>query len=256
MPWNIIAHSRTAFITLYEPGKVLKGHVVYHNGQEVAFKEDRVECERSLRRELEIYQHLKPHPNILSWYGPVTISPGIESLCLEYAAKGDLRTLMQYSEAPKKIDRLRWSYDIAGAVAHLHNSGVVHCDISCRNFFIDSNDVIKVGDFGGSCLEGQQPNAAAESRYQMPLRGRPSSQVPALQEDIFALGSALYEILAWHQPYPSHDEDHIEKLYEAGTFPDLSDIPAANIIARCWTEQYDCVTMIQCDLEPLQSSQI
>jgi serine/threonine protein kinase len=34
------------------------------------------------------------------------------------------------------------------ALAHIHQSGVVHCDLACRNILCDSADCFYIADFG------------------------------------------------------------------------------------------------------------
>lgn len=251
--WGIIAHGRTAFITLHGRDRVLKGYAVYWEEKEVAYKEDAEYCDASLRQEAGIYQILKPHSHVLAFYGTVRIAPGIDALCLEFAAQGDLRQMILGREAgPALRQRLQWAFDLTDALQHLHAHGIVHGDISCRNLLIDSDNQIKLADFGGSHMHGQTTTVAPEARYQLPRRGREFHELPAVKEDLFALGSAIYEIVAWKAPFPELDEDSIERLFEANEFPDLDDINCGNVIRRLWFEDFNAADEVLADLKAQQ----
>ena len=90
---------------------------------------------------------------------------------------------------------------IASALAHMHSKGVFHCDLSCRNIFLLDDWVVKVGDFGGSKIDGQAPLGAEEVRYELPLRGKDWTQRGYVQRELFALGCAICEVMAWKVPF-------------------------------------------------------
>ena len=89
--------------------------------------------------------------------------------------------------------------DTATGVAYLHSRGVQHCDMSCRNLFLFDGFRVKLGDFGASLLEGREfkPTFCEESQYELPLRGRQFNDRTPVKRELFALGSAIYEITTW-----------------------------------------------------------
>ncbi len=247
--WGILGSGTTAFVSLYDEGTVLKGYVVYHNGSEVAFfRGDSTEHKTCLDREDQIYDRIGIHPNILRYYGTVEIAPGIYSLRLEYAARRDLRSLIHLKQKsnPESLQtRLKWVCDIASALTHIHSRGVVHNDVSCRNILLDSKNVVKLADFGGANMDDQEPLGAAETRYGLPLRGRTWKDMSPVKEEIFAFGCAIYEIMAWEWPYHMFTDDEVNKLYASERFPDLTGLPLAGIIRRCWTESYNTLGEVE-----------
>jgi serine/threonine protein kinase len=137
--------------------------------------------------------------------------------------------------------RLRMALGTALGLSHINKMGVQHCDISCRNLFMFDNYHVKVGDFGGSLIEGHdelKPIVYEEAAYELPLRGREFRNRPARKRELFALGSAIYEMMAWAPPYEGLEDDEIERKYAAEEFPSLEGIPASYIIQMCWDEGY------------------
>ena len=64
---------------------------------------------------------------------------------------------------------------------------------------------------------------------------------------MFALGSAFYEIIIGHAPFPEldelDDEEEIERRFRDGQFPSTKDILCGEIILKLWRLQYE-----QCEL--------
>lgn len=95
---------------------------------------------------------------------------------------------------------------VAEGLAAAHRQGVVHRDVKPGNLLLNSDDTVKIGDFGiarfadessaGLTTTGQ---IIGTSAYLSPERalGRPAGP-PA---DMYALGCVLYELLSGHTPF-------------------------------------------------------
>lgn len=163
----------------------LKGYQAWEDGELRAMCEH--ESEEVLRREALVYRHLGEHPHILHCYGLEEVHPGVNSLRLEYAPLGDVRGFIKASKAapPSKHIRLQMALDAARGLAHIHKMGVQHCDMTCRNLFLFDDYRLKIGDFGGSLIEGYHdpaPLITEESAYELPLRGREFEERPAREK--------------------------------------------------------------------------
>ena len=88
------------------------------------------------------------------------------------------------------------------ALAYVHAKGVVHRDIKASNVLFDGNGAPYLSDFGVSCAAGEI-GAGGSLIAQSPqsLDGQPASAA----DDIFALGSLLFELLAGRPPWSSAD---------------------------------------------------
>lgn len=88
---------------------------------------------------------------------------------------------------------------------------------------------------------------AEEAQHELPCRGRDSRERPRLKRGLFALGSCLYEIMAWTRPFQGLRDSEVTKRYGGGEFPSLDSIPAivAEAIWNCWHEVYDCADQVK-----------
>ena len=115
---------------------------------------------------------------------------------------------------------------------------------------LDSSNTIKLADFAGSSLDGSEASINYEVRSRLPNVIKPNKK-----SDIFALGSALYEMAIGHRPYEKLSYSTIQNLYRKEQFPkDVDDIPElGKIIRRCWERRYDTAWDIVRDLGETES---
>jgi hypothetical protein len=60
------------------------------------------------------------------------------------------------------------------------------------------------------------------------------SELPRIAEDIFALGSAIFEVTEWRLPHHDVDDDEVGVLMVKDILPDPSfNNPAAAVIHKC-----------------------
>jgi len=140
---------------------------------------------------------------------------------------------------------------IASAVAHMHSQGVFHCDVSCRNIFLLDDRVVKVGDFGDSKIDDRDPLGAEEVRCELPLRGRDWTQRGYVERELFALGCAIYEVMAWRAPFAELSDKEVEENYGREEFPAVEGLLAGDVILRCWREDFQRAEDVEAALEEL-----
>ena len=71
-------------------------------------------------------------------------------------------------------------------------------------------------------------------------------------DDLFSLGSLLYEILTGTAPFADIDTSEIFKLFKEHVFPSLDDICPQSymqIISKCWNGEYESILDLQTSLE-------
>ena len=127
-----------------------------------------------------------------------------EHLCIvmEYADSGDLGSkIAQCRERPFGEDQvLQWFVQLALALHHVHERGVLHRDLKTQNVFMSGvAQNVKLGDFGIAKDLGQH----AEAVLAETCVGTPYYMPPELfrgdsygtKADVWALGCVLYELL-------------------------------------------------------------
>lgn len=97
-----------------------------------------------------------------------------------------------------QADPVPWAKQAAEGLAALHSIGVVHCDISPRNFLLDLDLNLRISDFGGASLSGSEPSAVAQTRFRHPQFDWDAP--PTYGDDIFSLGSLIYFIMTGSYP--------------------------------------------------------
>jgi len=88
------------------------------------------------------------------------------------------------------------------AVGYLHSKGIVHRDIKASNVLLDSNGSPYLSDFDVSAAQGQIASGGSLiAQSPQSLAGQPASSA----DDVFALGSLIFELLSGRPPWASSD---------------------------------------------------
>jgi hypothetical protein len=161
----------------------------------------------ALEREHVINSRLD-HPHILKVFAPEEAKQDL-LLPMELAMGGDLRQL----RGAGYLAVVPVLLEVAEALAHAHERGVIHRDLKPGNVLFDARGSAKLADFG---IAGTTPLATGAdaptgvspfSASPQQLRGEPP--VPA--DDIYGLGALAYELLSGHPPYyPRFDARRVQ----------------------------------------------
>jgi len=152
------------------------------------------------------------HPNICA-IKDVIEADGQAGIVMEYVEGQPLNKLI--TEKPGLALLLKCGAELADAVAHAHDHGIIHGDLKSANILVTQNGHIKLLDFGLSRFVGdihldeaitrlRSSSASGSSaggtlQYIAPevLRGRP----PDHRSDIWSLGVLAYETLTGTLPF-------------------------------------------------------
>jgi serine/threonine-protein kinase len=161
----------------------------------------------SLEREARILAELL-HPNIAALLDFVKTSDQMY-LVLEYISGFSLADVLakKHKLRPEVVAAL--GAQVARALAHVHERGVVHRDIKPANLIIDRRGDVKLVDFGIAQRERDSATSEALTLSREPLFGTPAYMAPeqllgdvALPaSDLFSLGVVLYQCLAAAKPF-------------------------------------------------------
>ncbi|KYK58762.1 hypothetical protein DCS_05780 [Drechmeria coniospora] len=197
-----------------------------------AEKEQRVR--RNMEHEYDVYRFIGSCPfipKLIDW------DDESKSLVLEDYANGDLETYLRKHGNASVDTRRKWAVQAAQALESLHVMGVIHQDVTPRNFLLDDNLDLRICDFAGSSFPGHTASTGAPgSRYQMRLWNR--GYTPTRADDIFSLGSVLYFIMCGEEPCSDLDEDEVARRFENSDFPESDQLGCGTVIQDCWLGRF------------------
>lgn len=171
------------------------------------------------RREFEALKKLD-HPHIVKVYDWIE-ADGVSGFAMQRIFGKSLA-----ESVPLAADQvLRIGKEIAEALAHAHDKGVLHRDIKPQNILIDRAGHAFVGDFGLARITDESSltptgDILASLAYASPeqiLAGRTSIDA---RTDIYSLGATLFEALTGEPPYGSKSPTELVAAIAFGEVPD------------------------------------
>ncbi|KAJ5111707.1 hypothetical protein NUU61_001337 [Penicillium alfredii] len=222
---------------------------VYLVDNKIIRKVPRSESEEDMQpiiREAMVYDTLGVHPRIAEY-----LSRGrSDYIDIKYYRHGDLANYCQKNTVAAELQS-KWFQQILEAIVVIHSHSIIHSDLALRQFFLDDEFNIRLGDFNSSQCPGYLALGYEKASHCLPRDyDLPNTEI----SDLFALGSTLYELVACKAPYSElagpksddpdvikaqilrqHEVDHeIELRYKNHMFPDVSGLFGGNIILGCW----------------------
>jgi hypothetical protein len=187
------------------------------------------EDEEAIAIERRIYERISKqggHKGLLRYHG--RYESGIR---LEFVCNNTLRSFVGKPTKDINIKNLwfRWARQITDTLRFLHSIHIIHGDLTCSNIFLDEHLNAKLGDFGGSSLDGSPLLVEVTASHKHP------GLLLSIQGDIFALGSVLYEVMTGVAPYHELSEEEIDARYSDANFPETKSLGLiGSIIKQCW----------------------
>lgn len=162
-------------------------------------------------------------PHILEIHEVLALPEG-PGIAMEYAEQGTLRTMLQEGRFDE-LDVLRWCQEILGALAAIHEHGLIHRDLKPDNIFLTKQREAKVGDLSSVLRPGESTLSATGRLVGTPMYMAPEYVADGVldsRSDLYALGVILYELFAHTAPFHGSSVQDLLKA-RLGAVPDLAE---------------------------------
>lgn len=188
----------------------------------------------TFQREAEIGVELR-HPSIVKVVEAGSYRrgsfPKIPYFVMEYLEGQDLSTVLREQGPIEPTRASQIARSVADALQWAHHRGVIHRDVTPRNIFITTKQLVKVMDFGISTVRSRTGRKAQQGvalnfgtpHYMAPERL--SQSRPDERSDLYALGCIFFEMLTGKPPFHSKNQAEILKMHKKDPVPDFSATP-------------------------------
>jgi serine/threonine-protein kinase len=164
------------------------------------------------RREIEILRKLD-HPNIVRFF-EAGEQGGRYYFAMEYVDGPSLQTAREEKEKLAWPEVLELALQIAPALKHAHDRGVIHRDVKPSNLLRASSGAVKLSDFGIASLFASRHltvtgGIVGTAEYLSPEQaaGKPVTR----RSDLYSFGVVLYTLLTGRTPFEGEVLDLLHK---------------------------------------------
>ncbi|XP_072972628.1 serine/threonine-protein kinase STY8-like isoform X2 [Typha angustifolia] len=180
------------------------------------------------------------HGNVVRFYGACTKPPDFY-IVTEYMPGGNLYDFLHKHHNVLELPLLlKFAIDVCKGMDYLHQNNIIHRDLKSANLLLDSDQVVKVADFGVARFQSQNGDMTAETgtyRWMAPevINHKPYDH----KADVFSFAIVLWELATSKVPY-----DNLTPLQAAlgvrqGMRPDIPrhmHPGLSDLMKRCWEE--------------------
>ena len=205
------------------------------------FKDGNIE--EKFGNEVNYLQSLN-HPNIIAYYGHVITHDHL-IIVTEYATKGTLYDYLKKKDRLPPELKLKWAIQAVRGLKYLQDKNILHRDIKSINLLIDSEDNLKICDFGiAKDLTSTKTtkNLKGSIKYIPPEAFHFTSDSKlSPKADIFAFGIILWELETCQEPYEGLGFERI--MWLVGHDNKRPEIPAScpdhlrELMQECWDKK-------------------
>ncbi|PNH11363.1 Serine/threonine-protein kinase Nek8 [Tetrabaena socialis] len=164
------------------------------------------------------------HPHVVRHYDSFIDGDDRLNILMEYAAKGNVQTLVKSFQGRPMPEDAVWRIVIQSLLGlnHIHAKRIIHRDIKSSNLFIDGGDNIKIGDMGIARALSQSSQFAHTLGVGTPYYFSPElceDKPYNTKTDMWALGVVLYECCMGRYPFDAQNQGALIRKILRGQFP-------------------------------------
>jgi eukaryotic-like serine/threonine-protein kinase len=191
------------------------------------------EARERVRREARLMARLGDHPQVVTVHDVID-DAGSLLIVARYMAGGSLTARLAAAPGHRLPvpDVVRVGAELAAALAHAHEHGVVHRDVKPDNIWLAGDGGAALGDFG-IALSPDDASVVAGALTGTPLYMAPEQahgRGVGPHSDLYALGATLYELLCGRPPFTGDTDAVVEQHLGAAPVPPsrrVAGVPAA-----------------------------
>ncbi len=118
---------------------------------------------------------------------------------MEYMENGSLEDLLR-AQRPTVPEAIAVFREVAVALVHSHDKGILHCDLKPANILLDHDRRPRLADFGQSRLTNELSPALGTLFYMAPEQADLNA-APDARWDVYSLGAVMYRMLTGEAPH-------------------------------------------------------
>ena len=155
------------------------------------------------------------HPGIVAFKG-ANLRHDPMYFVMEYADGITLKDHILRKRTLTQKEIIDLSCQILSALEHVHDAGVVHCDIKPHNVILMRNGRIKLTDFGIARTAGKMPDLprdkAVGTVYYVSSE-QAEGKILDHRSDLYSLGIMIYEMATGVLPFSGDDLDRVAEMH-------------------------------------------
>lgn len=146
------------------------------------------------------------HPNIVQAYDVGNVED-VYFFVMEYVDGGTVHDVIVKNKRYAERDAIEVAIEVARALEHAHNRGLIHRDVKPKNLMITKQGTVKLADMGLArgitdveAAEAEKGKAFGTPYYISPEQIRGETNIGP-QADIYSLGATLYHMVTGNVPF-------------------------------------------------------